>query len=136
MEHILYFGFSEPPVYCIVLKGLGISINDAIVDGMSVEPDLEEGKVRTKKRRRPEVWSQAKILKKDDWRCHYCGRKLNPDTVTADHVIPKSKGGTNWIGNVVASCRKCNGLKDDMDEDEFKLYLLGIAEHYLRLKIR
>jgi 5-methylcytosine-specific restriction endonuclease McrA len=44
-----------------------------------------------------------------------CGcRKL-----TVDHIIPLSKGGSNWPGNIQLLCRPCNAAKCDRDNDEF-----------------
>jgi 5-methylcytosine-specific restriction endonuclease McrA len=51
----------------------------------------------------------AAVLRRDHHTCHYCG---GPAT-TVDHVIPKSKGGTNAWNNLVAACRRCNGSKQD-----------------------
>jgi 5-methylcytosine-specific restriction endonuclease McrA len=45
------------------------------------------------------------------WRCFYCGRKVNYVTVTQDHLIPLSRGGTNWVSNLVPACRSCNSSK-------------------------
>ena len=36
-----------------------------------------------------------------------------------DHVVPKSKEGTNRISNLVVCCRKCNESKDNLSIDEF-----------------
>lgn len=47
--------------------------------------------------------------------CHYCGGYGN----TVDHIIPKAKGGTNKIDNLVCSCFECNLKKRDMDYDDF-----------------
>lgn len=44
-------------------------------------------------------------------RCHYCG--VAPG-VTADHVIPKSRGGTNNPWNLVPACVRCNQAKADL----------------------
>lgn len=51
-----------------------------------------------------------KILKRDLERlyaspCIYCG---SVERITADHVIPLSRGGTHGIGNLVPACIKCN----------------------------
>lgn len=32
--------------------------------------------------------------------------------VTADHVRPLSRGGTNCRSNIVAACQQCNGARD------------------------
>ncbi len=40
--------------------------------------------------------------------CFYCKTPLNFFTATLDHVIPKSKKGTNNLYNLVVSCTHCN----------------------------
>jgi len=40
--------------------------------------------------------------------CVYCGINEN---LTLDHLIPKHKGGTDDIRNIVVACGKCNNLK-------------------------
>lgn len=46
-------------------------------------------------------------------RCHYCGCGLTMQTMTIDHVIPKSKVGSSAITNLVAACLTCNQEKGD-----------------------
>lgn len=52
-------------------------------------------------------------------RCFYCRvRFTNESEMTLDHVVPyaaqdRINGGT-WIGNVVPSCPRCNGIKADL----------------------
>lgn len=63
--------------------------------------------------------------------CHYCGRKpleimsweessrmshyarLASNQATADHVVPRSKGGDDSDSNLVVACFKCNYEKGD-----------------------
>jgi 5-methylcytosine-specific restriction endonuclease McrA len=45
------------------------------------------------------------------WHCRICGRELTKDTVTIDHIIPVSMGGTNAIENLQPLCRSCNCRK-------------------------
>ena len=47
--------------------------------------------------------------------CVYCGE---PST-DLEHIIPKSKGGTNNQENLVPSCRLCNGKKYQKDVADF-----------------
>ena len=38
--------------------------------------------------------------------------------MTVDHVIPKSRGGSNYWDNLVTSCGRCNSNKDNMTPEE------------------
>ncbi|MHA7159413.1 HNH endonuclease [Glutamicibacter endophyticus] len=53
--------------------------------------------------------SRRGVLRRDHFRCAYCGRAAN----TIDHVIPRSRGGLNTWENLVAACLPCNGRKAD-----------------------
>lgn len=44
-------------------------------------------------------------------RCAYCGGTFQH----LDHVIPISKGGTNWPANLRPCCLTCNSRKGDQD---------------------
>lgn len=44
--------------------------------------------------------------------CAYCDTPLN-GVYDIDHVIPVSRGGTNWPDNLVCTCRFCNRSKAD-----------------------
>lgn len=43
--------------------------------------------------------------------CYYCGCVTGKDNLQMDHIIPRSRGGTNAIGNLVLSCPDCNKVK-------------------------
>ncbi len=45
--------------------------------------------------------------------CAYCGVKLSQRNSTVDHVVPKCRGGSNSLSNLVLSCEKCNADKGD-----------------------
>lgn len=49
------------------------------------------------------------VLMRDHGICQYCGQLAE----NVDHVIPRSRGGTNHWDNVVASCAPCNNKKAD-----------------------
>mgnify|MGYP000956701768 CR=1 FL=1 len=55
------------------------------------------------------------LFKKHNGRCVYCGNKAEE----VEHVIPKSKGGTDSPYNLVIACRKCNELKGKLSLKEF-----------------
>lgn len=49
------------------------------------------------------------VLERDSYQCFYCP---SPAT-TADHIVPKSRGGSDDPSNLVAACRPCNSAKRD-----------------------
>ena len=60
------------------------------------------------------------IFQKDNFTCHYCGRKPPECVLEIDHRFPKSKGGKDNINNYITSCRECNIGKRDIILKEFK----------------
>lgn len=71
--------------------------------------------------------------------CWYCGRKVdNPKELTIDHIIPRSKGGTNDMDNIFLVCKTCNSSKRDMDVMEWfftkkeQFPPLKVISHYLK----
>ncbi|MBU1868983.1 MAG: HNH endonuclease [Candidatus Omnitrophica bacterium] len=74
------------------------------------------------------------ILIRENYRCFYCFKKLSEENYELDHVIPQKNSTDNSYRNIVASCLRCNALKqgnsaenhirllyrdDLLDEDEF-----------------
>lgn len=53
------------------------------------------------------------IFKRDSFTCKYCGSKSPEVVLEIDHIIPKSKGGTNGEMNLTTSCYSCNRGKRD-----------------------
>lgn len=41
----------------------------------------------------------------------------NERMLTKDHIVPKSRGGKNWIGNYQTMCERCNLLKGNSLQD-------------------
>jgi hypothetical protein len=51
------------------------------------------------------------VLKRDRFTCVYCGKSPPAVAIEVDHVDPVALGGTDDVGNLVTSCRDCNGGK-------------------------
>jgi CRISPR/Cas system Type II protein with McrA/HNH and RuvC-like nuclease domain len=51
--------------------------------------------------------------------CAYCDRVLTVFTSTIDHVIPRSRGGTDRIENLVPACKQCNLEKANLPLERF-----------------
>lgn len=100
----------------------------SVVDGHFVFNDLWDNAPGWAKRRRYKRWARAyglgnpsgwfatrvRILNRDNWTCRYCGVKAN----TVDHVVARVHGGSHDDDNLVAACRRCNGLKRDKSPED------------------
>lgn len=56
------------------------------------------------------------VLKRDGFKCQYCGASSSPDpdfVLEVDHKVPISQGGSNAIDNLVTACNICNAGKSD-----------------------
>lgn len=65
------------------------------------------------------VLTRKNILKRDLYKCAYCGRGDLP--LTVDHVIPKARGGEDIWENLVAACVVCNNKKGNKTPEEANL---------------
>ncbi len=57
------------------------------------------------------------LLEKFQRKCAYCGKKDVP--LEIEHIVPKSRGGTDRVTNLTIACRPCNQKKDDRTAAEF-----------------
>ena len=63
------------------------------------------------------------VLARDKWTCCSCGRstRLHGITLHVDHILPRSKGGTDHIDNLQALCSKCNIGKSNRDSTNLRV---------------
>lgn len=70
--------------------------------------ELPEGKKKTKKRKIG-LRTRFDVLKRDGYQCQICGATAGDGCkLEVDHKTPKSKGGTDTIGNLWTLCFDCN----------------------------
>ena len=51
--------------------------------------------------------------------CQYCGGKSEDDILEWEHIIPKSRGGSDSVKNATLSCRRCNLEKGNRKPEEW-----------------
>ncbi|NTW50400.1 MAG: HNH endonuclease [Chlorobiales bacterium] len=59
------------------------------------------------------------VFQRDRWKCVACGRTSHDNVILhIDHIIPRSRGGSDTIDNYQTLCNTCNlgkGNRDDTD---------------------
>ena len=50
------------------------------------------------------------IFSRSNGKCSYCGKQAQE----IDHIVPRSKGGTDSVNNLTATCRSCNEKKSNL----------------------
>jgi 5-methylcytosine-specific restriction endonuclease McrA len=87
------------------------------------EHEIRKEKEKARKLRKTNWWN-AKIQKGV---CNYCGKKVEKDQLTMDHIVPISRGGKSRKGNIVPSCKECNNKKKYLLPVEWEEYLKSLS---------
>ena len=115
----------EPIHVCAVRRALIL-----LVKGVAATEEAGEGSVRSPSQslevpsvirlleyrripRQMRAISRKNILIRDQYTCQYCKKRFGPGELTLDHVVPRSRGGSNTWENLVACCLRCNNRKGD-----------------------
>ena len=72
------------------------------------------------------------LLEKHGRKCFYCGKSVSKFEV--EHMLPKSRGGSNRIDNLTLSCHDCNQKKDTLTAEEFIQQTLPAKKAAAKLK--
>jgi len=65
--------------------------------------------------------TRRNVLERDDHTCQYCSYR--GDNLTLDHVVPRSRGGSDTWENLVAACVRCNVRKGNRTPTEASMPL-------------
>ncbi|MBM7581690.1 hypothetical protein JOD02_000527 [Caldicoprobacter guelmensis] len=89
---------------------------------------------------KPKKSVKSYIYERDGHRCHFCAKRLEFHQASLDHYLPKSKGGTSDIFNLILSCKKCNKLKKssipaDFEEVMIQLFKIGVRDGVIRTSL-
>jgi 5-methylcytosine-specific restriction endonuclease McrA len=127
-------GNYEPINVCTTKRAMGLILTDkatAVENGRgfihTVSRTFERPSVirlaYVVRRPRPRVrlWKRE-ILRRDGYRCQYCGRETSQ--LTIDHVVPRYRGGPHSWENLVAACPQCNRRKGGRTLTQARMKLL------------
>ncbi len=74
------------------------------------------------------VFSRRNLFKRDHYTCQYCGAQPGPESLTVDHIVPRSRGGVSSWTNCVLACIECNKRKADRTPEEARLKLRKVPK--------
>jgi len=66
------------------------------------------------------------VLARAKHRCELCGVSADVKALDVDHIVPRSKGGSDDESNLQALCYTCNRAKNNRDDTDFR----KVAESY------
>lgn len=88
------------------------------VDGVDVCHEFSPCHGYREDQPRPVNKKRETVMKKYGGICAYCGDASGPFQI--DHIMPKSRGGSNAMDNLAWSCAKCNSEKGAMTPEEWR----------------
>jgi len=60
------------------------------------------------------------VLTRAKHRCELCGISADAKPLDVDHIVPRSKGGSDDESNLQALCYTCNRAKNNKDDTDFR----------------
>ncbi len=127
----------EPMTICSVKKAivmifLGKAEMIEVMEGKAIHsirsqfpfPSIVRLATFVHKRRKGIMLSRKNILKRDNYRCQYCG--THGVEMTVDHIVPKVRGGKDSWENMVAACIRCNNRKGNLTPEQANMPLLSV----------
>lgn len=61
-----------------------------------------------------------RVLKAARFRCQLCGIPADQKALEVDHILPRSKGGSDELHNFQALCYSCNAMKNNQDDEDLR----------------
>jgi len=98
-------------------------IVERAISGDTAPPKRSQGMNWIRKDKRLSIYIR------DGFACPYCGSTIEDGiTLSLDHIIPYSHGGSNNEGNLITCCGKCNSARQDRPLGEFVEKAAGFYE--------
>jgi hypothetical protein len=103
-----------------------IKDKDIVIQAVNSQVKCPEIVILTKYHKVPTMTriTKKKIYMRDQGICQYTGKKLKPDELNIDHVIPRSLGGKFSWDNCVCCSKDVNTKKGNRTPDQAGLKLL------------
>ncbi|MHB1949357.1 MAG: HNH endonuclease [Gammaproteobacteria bacterium] len=83
----------------------------------SMQRQLNQELIEKNLRNGIEAGIRLKVMKRDCFKCRYCGESPSTDpkiTLVVDHIQPLTKGGKNCLDNYQTLCNFCNAGKSNI----------------------
>ena len=76
--------------------------------------------------------NRMRLVVSDGKECAYCG--LDEIPLEVEHIIPKSRGGTDRLQNLALSCKECNSAKanklpHEIEDNDLRERVICVRRH-------
>jgi len=106
-------------------------VDDAVIRAANVVFRCPEVIMLTRYDKFPEAkthFSRRTLYKRDHYTCQYCGCHPGTESLTIDHVVPRSRGGETTWTNTVLACVECNAKKANRTPQEAGMTLRVVPQ--------
>jgi hypothetical protein len=89
---------------------------------------------------KPKKSIKSYIYERDKRKCRLCSKYLKYQQASLDHYLPRSKGGTGDVFNLILCCKKCNNIKkssipEDFEELMITLFKIGVRDRIIKASL-
>lgn len=79
------------------------------------------------------IYMRTRLAEAQNWHCCWCGcdathLRGKSNSATVEHIIPRSKGGTDDMDNLAMACERCNTRRGCRSVEDF---MAGRPDHAL-----
>ena len=93
-----------------LIRGL---IRESILASSPKPKPAKKKKSTTRRSRYISAATRVDVLRRDNYRCVFCGVSARKAELEIDHIVPFSNGGSNAMNNLQTLCKACNQGKSN-----------------------